>query len=60
MDTDDLEPRAAKPGLKDLDVMSIDALEEYIAALKSEIARSQQAIENKRAARDGAQSVFKI
>ncbi|MFC1673491.1 DUF1192 domain-containing protein [Pseudomonadota bacterium] len=59
MDTDDLEPRAKKPGLKDLDEMSIDALDEYIADLKGEIVRAEAAISAKQSARSGADAFFK-
>lgn len=59
MDADDLEPRAAKPALRDLDEMSIEALEDYIAGLKAEIARAEAAIAAKQAARAGADAFFK-
>ena len=60
MDMDDLEPRDKKPEPKNLDVMSIEALDEYIAELETEIARIRQAIAAKKEARAGANSVFKI
>jgi len=60
MDLDDLEPRDKKPEPKNLDVMSIEALDEYIAELETEIARIRQAIAAKKEARAGANSVFKI
>ena len=60
MDLDDLEPRDKKAEPKNLDVMSIEALDEYIAELKTEIARIRQAIAAKKEARAGANSVFKI
>lgn len=60
MDTDDLEPRPAKPRPKDLDDMSIEALHDYIADLEAEIARAREAIAGKEAARTGADSFFKI
>jgi uncharacterized small protein (DUF1192 family) len=60
MDLDDLEPRNQKPEPKNLDVMSIEALDEYITELEAEIARVCQAIAVKKDARDGADSVFKI
>ena len=59
MDTDDLEPAKKKKQLKDLDVMSIDALGEYIAELEAEIARAQEKIAFKEKARAGAESFFK-
>jgi uncharacterized small protein (DUF1192 family) len=60
MDLDDLEPRKKKPELRNLDVMSIEALNEYIGELEVEIARIRQAIAAKKEARAGADSVFKI
>ncbi len=60
MDLDDLEPRNKKPEPRNLDVMSIEALDEYIAELEAEIARIRQAIAAKKDARAGANSVFKI
>jgi len=59
MDIDDLEPRAQKAAPKDLDAMSIEALEEYIAGLQVEIARAEAAISAKKAARAGADAFFK-
>ena len=59
MDADDLEPRAQKPAAKDLDELSIEAIGEYINALKAEITRSEAAIAAKTAARDGANAFFK-
>ncbi len=61
MDTDDLEPRApkTKPKPKDLDVMSVEALEEYIGELQAEIDRVQEKIAEKQSARNAAESVFK-
>jgi len=61
MDTDDLEPLVpkaiTKPG--DLDVMSIEALTEYIAELEAEIDRVRSKIAEKQSARGAAESVFK-
>ena len=59
MDLDDLEPRDKQPEPKNLDVMSIEALEDYIAEMETEIARVRQAIAAKKEARAGADSVFK-
>ena len=59
MDSDDLEPPAKPAGLKNLDEMSIEAIGEYIGALKAEIARAEAAIEAKQAARQGAHAFFK-
>ena len=59
MDADDLEPRAQKPALKDLDEMSIEAIGAYIEDLKVEISRAETAVAAKIAARDGANAFFK-
>ncbi len=58
MDLDELEP-AKKPEIKNLEVMSVEALGDYIAELQAEIARAQTAISGKQSARTGAESVFK-
>lgn len=59
MDLNDLEPRNKKPAPKKLDEMSIEALREYIAELEAEISRVRDAIAQKEAARQGAETVFK-
>ncbi len=59
MDTDDLEPIVKKVEIKDLEVLSIEALGEYIDELQSEIKRVEIEIELKKKARQGAEDVFK-
>ena len=59
MDTDDLEPIVKKPEIKDLEVMSIEALGEYIDELQTAIKRVEVEIELKKKARAGAEDVFK-
>ena len=59
MDTDDLEPIVKKPEIKDLEVMSIEALGKYIDELQTEIKRAEVEIELKKKARAGAEDVFK-
>ena len=59
MDIEDLEPTKKKPTLRNLEIMSIEALGDYIEELKSEIARVETEIAHKRSARAGAESVFK-
>ncbi|MDP7624735.1 MAG: DUF1192 family protein [Rhodospirillales bacterium] len=59
MDTDDLEPIVKKPEIKDLEVMSIEALGKYIDELQTEIKRVEVEIELKKKARAGAEDVFK-
>jgi len=59
MDTDDLEPIVKQPEIKNLEVMSIEALGEYIEELQTEIKRVEVEIELKQKARAGAEDVFK-
>lgn len=59
MDLDDLEPRNRPPQKKNLDVMSVDELDDYVAALKAEIARAEEEIARKRDHRSGADALFK-
>ena len=59
MDTDDLEPIVKQPEIKNLEVMSIEALGEYIEDLQTEIKRVEVEVELKKKARAGAEDVFK-
>lgn len=59
MDTDDLEPIVLEAKPKKLDIMSIEALAEYIAELEAEIERARSEIALKNTARKGAESVFR-
>ena len=59
MDLDDLEPQKETPPPKNLDVMPIEALNDYIGELETEIARVREAVAAKEDARTGAESVFK-
>ena len=59
MDTDDLEPIKVKVAPKNLDEMSIEALEEYIAELEAEISRVRKAIAGKEGAQATAETFFK-
>ncbi|MBT5108696.1 MAG: DUF1192 domain-containing protein [Rhodospirillaceae bacterium] len=59
MEEQDLEPRNRKPKPRDLDVMSIEALGEYIEDMEAEIARVREAISAKENWRDNADSFFK-
>lgn len=56
---EDPEPRNRPPAPKDLSGMGVSELEEYIAGLEAEIARARGMIEQKRAARRGADDFFK-
>lgn len=58
MDTDDLAPPPkAKPF--NLELLSIEELEERISRLESEIGRAREMIAKKKKSRDAAASVFK-
>ncbi|MBI1206380.1 MAG: DUF1192 family protein [Azospirillum sp.] len=59
MDLDELEPRKAKPVLKDLTTLGVAELEHYIAGLQAEIERAQAMIKAKQAQRSSAESFFK-
>ncbi|NQV46512.1 MAG: DUF1192 domain-containing protein [Rhodospirillaceae bacterium] len=59
MDTDDLEPEKKKAERKDLEVMSIEALKDYIVELEAEIGRARAAIKAKEAAHGTAEDIFK-
>jgi uncharacterized small protein (DUF1192 family) len=59
MSFDDLEPQKKKPVLKNLEELSIEALNEYIADMETEINRVRESIKAKEAARQGAEAFFK-
>lgn len=59
MDEEDLLPRSKKPEPRNLEVLSIEALGQYIAELEAEIARVQAEIEAKQAHRSGAEAAFR-
>ena len=59
MEEQDLEPRTKRPKPRDLDVMSLEALHDYIAKMESEIARIRAAIEAKQTWRSQADTFFK-
>jgi len=59
MDMDDLLPKNKQPQKKNLEELSIEALNEYIAELETEIERTRDEIKKKEAARLGAESFFK-
>lgn len=56
---DDDEPQHKKPQSKNLDILSIEALNEYIVDLQNEIQRAQEAINKKQSSRAAADSFFK-
>ncbi|MEK9722496.1 MAG: DUF1192 domain-containing protein [Rhodospirillaceae bacterium] len=59
MDWDELQAPKKKPERKNLEVMSIEALGEYIGELEAEIECVREAIRGKEAARKGADQFFK-
>jgi uncharacterized small protein (DUF1192 family) len=59
MDLDELEPTKKPAEAKNLEVMSIAALEDYIAELQAEIDRVREAIAAKQAQRGAAESLFR-
>ena len=59
MELDDLEPRNRPPQKKNLEVMSVEELEEYVAALEAEIERARETIAKKRDHLSSADSLFK-
>lgn len=59
MDEEELLPRRKPAPLKDLALLGIAELEDYIAGLEAEIARAQAEIAEKRKHRGGAEALFK-
>ena len=59
MDEEDLLPRNQPVKPKDLTLLGIAELEEYIAVLDAEIARARAEIAAKRRQRSGAEELFK-
>ena len=56
---DEEEPIKKKPALKNLDVMSVEQLQEYIDTLGAEIERAKAMIKSKQAAKMAADGFFK-
>ena len=59
MEPEDLEPKKRKIELKNLDVLGVKELDDYIAELEAEIARVRAAIAKKTTHRSAAESFFK-
>ncbi|HEV2265409.1 MAG TPA: DUF1192 family protein [Stellaceae bacterium] len=59
MDEEDLLPQRQKPKPRDLTVLGVAQLEEYVTELEGEIARARAEIAAKRKQRGGAESLFK-
>ena len=58
-DLDDLDPKQKKPQPRNLDAMNIEDLEEYVAVLKTELARVEDKIRAKQSHAATAASLFK-
>ncbi len=59
MDEEDLTPQRQPPKLKDLTLLGIAELEEYIAGLEGEAARARAEIAAKQRQRSGAEALFR-
>jgi uncharacterized small protein (DUF1192 family) len=59
IEEEDLVPRNQPKKLKDLTLMGIAELEEYIAALEAEADRARAEIAGKQQQRSGAEALFK-
>jgi len=59
MDEEDLVPRRQPAKPKDLTLLGIAELEDYIAGLEAEIARTREEIAAKKRQRSGADALFK-
>ncbi len=59
MEIEDLEPRKAKPKLRDLDVLGVAELEAYLDELTTEAERVRQKIAAKKAYLGGVANLFK-
>ena len=59
VEDDDLAPQRQPPKLKDLTLMGIAELEEYIAGLEAEAARARAEIAAKEKQRSGAEALYK-
>ena len=59
MDEEDLLPGKKPAPPKDLTLLGIAELEDYVAGLEREIARAQAEIAEKRKRRGGAEALFK-
>ncbi len=59
MDAEDLEPRKAIEKPKDLDLMGVDELNEYLAALEAEVEVVKAKIATKKAYLSNVDGLFK-
>lgn len=56
---EELDPKTKKPKLRDLSTLSVDELENYIAAMRAEIVRVESEIARKKAHLGAADQLFK-
>ncbi len=56
---DDLDPRQKKTQPRNLDVMNVEDLKEYVVALKAELERVEAKIKAKQSHAEAAASLFK-
>ena len=59
MELEDLEPRKAITKPKDLELLGVEELGEYLAELETEAARVREKIAAKKAYKSGAEGLFK-
>lgn len=59
MDIEELEPKKQKPQPRNLDVLSIEELNNYIAEMQAEIKRVEEKIAAKKAHINAASGLFK-
>lgn len=59
MEDEDLQPQRRKPDVKNLEVLSVEALEEYILELQAEIDRVRAEIARKQSAKSAAETFFR-
>ena len=59
MDIEELEPKKQKPQPRNLDVLSLEELNNYIAEMRTEIARVEEKIAAKKAHINAAAGLFK-
>jgi len=59
MEEENLQPQRRKPDVKNLEVLSVEALEEYILELQAEIERVRMEIARKQSAKTAAESFFR-
>jgi len=59
MDWDDLEPKKKPVPSRNLEIMGIEELQDYIGELQAEIVRAEKAIAAKESVKRGAEALFK-